>query len=267
MHVNVLGQLDAQIHGCSFVPSAGKPRQILALLGVHAGQLVTMSMLTEELWGSHAPRSASATVQTYVLNLRRRVRAALPPGAADIAKTVLATRPCGYELTIPREYVDVYRYQGLVDAGERALAAGEEKTASRLLGQALDLWRGPMLADVEAGHWLSVEASRLEQSRLSALETRIELDMRLGRHQRLLGELADLTTRYPMHEKLCVQYMKALAFSGMKWRALEAFWQLRTTLVGELGIEPSLEVQRLQRAILGSGAAADSEFTNRWAIA
>lgn len=253
MHVNLLGPLDAKMHGCSVVPSAAKPRQVLALLALHAGRLVTLSTLVEELWGVRAPRSADATLQTYILSLRRQVRAALPPGAVDVAKTVLATRPCGYALNIPPEYVDVHRYQKLVATGERALAAGRDEAASRTLGEALDLWRGTALADVQTRNRLAAEVSRLEQSRLGVLETRIEADLRLGRHHQLLGELADLTTRYPMHEKFCVQYMTALSFRGMKWRALEAFWALRTTLVRELGIEPSLDVQRLQREILNSG--------------
>lgn len=267
MHVNVLGPLEATMHGCSIVPSAAKPRQVLAMLAMRAGQLVTTSTLVEELWGVRAPRTAEGTVQTYVLRLRQQVRATLPPGAADVAKKVLVTRPRGYVLNIPPEYVDVHRYQTLVAAGERALAAGHDAAASRLLGQALDVWRGAALADVESRQWLAVEVSRLEQGRLSVLEDRIGADLRLGRQQQLLGELAELTTRYPMHEKLCTHYMSALSSCGQKWRALEAFWTLRTTLVEELGIEPSLEVQRLQQELLSAEGEADQTRANRRAIA
>jgi DNA-binding SARP family transcriptional activator len=109
--------------------------------------------------------------------------------------------------------------------------------------------------DVRVGALLRVEVARLEQSRLGVLESRIEADLRLGRHHQLLGELAELTARYPMHETLCAQYMTVLSASGCKWRALEIFRTLRQKLVEELGVEPSAQVQNLQRAILNSDVA------------
>jgi DNA-binding SARP family transcriptional activator len=110
--------------------------------------------------------------------------------------------------------------------------------------------------DVAVGALLGIEVTWLEQSRLSVIESRVEADLRLGRHHELLVELAQLVSRYPMHERLCMQYMTALSVCGLKWRALEVFWMLRKALVGNLGVEPSFQVQRLQRAILN----ADSEL-------
>jgi DNA-binding SARP family transcriptional activator len=117
---------------------------------------------------------------------------------------------------------------------------------------------------VKTGPPLDIEVTRLQQSRLSTLESRIEADLQLRRRRQLLGELAELTARYPMHEKLCAQYMTALYLSGMKWRALEVFWALRKTLVRELGIEPSIQVQRLQREILKVDPEVDE--TTDWKL-
>lgn len=88
------------------------------------------------------------------------------------------------------------------------------------------------------------------------MESRIEADLQLGRHHQLLGELAELTALYPLHERLCEQYMTALYVCGCKWKALEIFRRLRQRLVDELGVEPSVQVQRLQHAILNADVDA-----------
>lgn len=255
--VRLLGPLAARLDGNSFTPTATKPRQVLALLAIRAGELVTTDALIEELWGRLAPRSAVQTIQTYILKIRRR----LTDGPSDHdPRAILATRHGGYTLDIAADLVDTNRYQDTAAAGEQALVGGDYETSSRLLGEALDNWRGPALVDLPTGFLLGIEVARLEQSRLSVLESRVEADLRLGRHHQLLGELAELTTRYPMHEKLCSQYMTALSACGLKWRALEVFCALRKTLVGELGIEPSLAVQRLQRAILNADTVLDDDL-------
>lgn len=250
MDIRLLGPLAGSLNGRSFLPTATKPRQLLALLAMRARELVTISAMSEELWGRKEPRSSIQTIQTYILKLRRHIAEVLP--SAGDPHDILATRPGGYTLDIPPELVDVNRYQDMAAAGERALADGDHETASCLLGAALDTWHGPVLMDVPTGFLLGIEVTRLEQSRLSVLESRIEADLRLGRHHQLLEELAELTARYPMHETLCTQYMTALAACGMKYRALELYGVLRMTLVRELGIEPSFQVQRLQRVILNS---------------
>jgi DNA-binding SARP family transcriptional activator len=134
---------------------------------------------------------------------------------------------------------------------------GDHEAASRLLRSALDVWRGPALVDVQIGIRLGVKVNGLEESRLGVMESRIEADLRLGRHHMLLGELAELAARFPMHENLCAQYMTALYRSGRKWRALEVFRRLRETLVDELGLEPSRHVQSVQQAILNSDPTLD----------
>ncbi|GGZ81851.1 BTAD domain-containing putative transcriptional regulator [Streptomyces echinoruber] len=250
--IRLLGPLRARIGDVSVVPSAAKPRQLLALLAVHVGRIVTIDSLLAELWEEEPPRSAATTLQTYVLQLRRRIAAAVGDGAGVSAKELLATEHGGYRLSLPAESVDVLRARDLIARGQQALAAGEDATGSALLGQALKLWDGPTLVDVPAGPRLRIERMSLEESRLGAVELRIGADLRLGRHHRLLGELTALTAEQPLHEALHAHYMVALYRAGRAGQALEVFRRLRATLIDELGLEPSPPVQRLHQAILAS---------------
>ncbi|HET9142301.1 AfsR/SARP family transcriptional regulator [Actinophytocola sp.] len=261
MKVKVLGPLEAWHNGVPVVPTARKPRQVLAMLAICARQLIPVSTLIEELWGiTEAPRSATQLVQTYILRLRQHIDDAMLAGAG---KQILITRPGGYTLDIAPEDVDVHRFAQLSTSGERAMEAGDYAAASKLLGSALETWRGPTLVDVRVGFRLGVEVERLEQSRLGVLESRIEADLRIGRHHQLLGELAELTALYPLHEKLCEQYMTALYACGCKWKALEIYRRLRKRLVDELGVEPSVQVQQLQHAILNSDVDLDAVAIRR----
>ncbi|MEV7601804.1 AfsR/SARP family transcriptional regulator [Kitasatospora sp. NPDC089797] len=246
----LLGQLRAAIGEVDVLPAAAKPRQVLALLAVRAGQIVTVPMLTEELWGEQLPRSAVTTLQTYVLQLRRRISTALGDPSGVAAKELLATVHGGYRLLVPPELVDLHRARALIERGRRALAAGEDRAAGLLLHQALGLWDGPMLVDVPKGRQLGIECLSLAEVRLGALELRIEADLRLGRHAELLGELTALTAEQPLYETLHAQYMIALHRAGRSGTALEVFRRLRARLVDETGLEPSARMQRVHQAIL-----------------
>ncbi|MFE2407640.1 BTAD domain-containing putative transcriptional regulator [Kitasatospora sp. NPDC059408] len=257
MEIRVLGALGVRVCGESVVPSAPKPRQVLALLALRADQVVPAGVLAEELWSGRPPRSARTTVQTYVLQLRDLIDKALAqadePCAATCAKDVLVTSPGGYMLNTGGGTVDLHEFERLAGLGYRAMDGGDHALAARQLADALALWRGPALADVPLGGQLAVEAKRLEETRLCALDQRIEADLRLGRHRVLLAELTVLVDRYRTHESLHGQYMLALHRSGRRGEALEAYQRLRNTLVRELGMEPSAGLRRLQRTILLAG--------------
>lgn len=255
MQVKVLGHLEVFLYGRSIAPTAAKPRQILALLALRAGQVVSVPTLIEEIWGERIPRSAGTTLQSYILQLRRLISAAL--GDASGAKEILVTRFNGYVLRIPPECVDVCGFGQLADEGIRAFECGDYETSVTVLRSALDIWRGPMLVDVPLGLVLSVEVTRLNEAQLSALETRISAEMRIGRHRSLLGELAVLTARHPLHENLSAQYMISLYRSGRRGHALDAYRYLRSSLINELGVEPSARLQNLQRAILDADPQLD----------
>jgi SARP family transcriptional regulator, regulator of embCAB operon len=257
--IKVLGALAVTENGVSITPTAPKPRQVLALLALHADRVVPVAALIEELWGLTPPRSARTTLQTYVLQLRELIAVALDkdergggdgPGAPRTAKEVLVTMPGGYLLAGGGGPSDVRHFERLAGTGYRAMDAGDFPGAARQLREALALWSGTAFADVQVGEQLETEIKRLEESRLCALDQRIEADLRLGRHRELLAELTVLVNRYRTHESLHGQFMLALYRSGRRGEALEAYQRLRVTLVRDLGLEPSAALQRLQRSVL-----------------
>jgi DNA-binding SARP family transcriptional activator len=252
--IDALGALDVRENGVSITPTAPKPRQVLALLGLHADQVVPVSVLVEELWGSAPPRSARTTLQTYVLQVRDLIGAALLQDPADrparTPKDVLVTSPGGYMLVSGEGVSDVREFDRLAGLGYRAMDAGDYPRAAETLRQALDLWTGSPFSGVQTGARLGMEAKRLEESRLCALDQRIDADLRLGRHRELLAELTVLVSRYRTHENLHAQFMIALYRSGRRGEALGLYRRLRNTLVQELGIEPSGRLARLHKSLL-----------------
>lgn len=257
MDVKVLGPVSVTQGRRSVMPTAGKPRQVLSLLALNADRLVTVPTLMEEIWGEAPPRSAATTLQTYIMQLRRLIARALAGDPHTQPKDVLVTQPGGYLLQVSPGEVDSFEFGRLAAAGRRAFADGDDAGCSELLGRALALWRGPALVDVSVGRVLELEALGLEEARMAALERRIQADLNLGRHGELIGELRVLAARHPMNEHLHMQLMIALYRSGHAWRALEAFHTLRRALNDELGLEPSIQVHRLQQAILTGDLALE----------
>jgi DNA-binding SARP family transcriptional activator len=262
--IHVLGPLKVLVNGVSVVPTASKPRQLLAMLAINPGRVMTISALMDELWGNNTPRSAAGTLQTYILHVRRLIRAALPPDEQDEALKFLATTQTGYVLRVEPEAVDVVRYARLAAAGRVAGEAGDHAAAERLLTSALALWRGPALVDVAVGRQMEIEAMRLSESRLTDLTLRIDADLRLGRHHQLLGDLAALCARHPYMENFRAQYMLALYRSGRPGQALEAYQEMWATIRDHLGVDPSRRLRELHRAILaGDPALEDPGYLSR----
>lgn len=257
VEVNVLGPFAVSIGGVSVVPSANKPSQLLAMLALNVGRIVNRSDLMEELWEEHPPRSALSTLQTYILQLRRKLQYALADNARRTSKKILITNRVGYVLDVEPEDVDAVRYDRLAAVGRHAVNVGDHVKAGLTLREAQNLWRGPALADVPTGPHLKIEALRLEESRLSDLELRIDADLLLGRHRQLLSELASLCARHPMLENFGAQYMLALYRSGRQWHALQVYREIRNNLVDQLGIDPSLRLRQLHQAMLSSDPAIE----------
>ncbi len=242
MEFGILGPLELEDDGRSVALPAAKHRALLAILLLHANELVSSDRLIEELWAGQPPPSARKTLQTYVSKLRQVLG-----GAA------LVTRPAGYELRVEPGRLDLHRFERLV--AESREAAPREAAAK--LRDALALWRGPALADIAYEPFAQAEIARLEELRLSALEERIEADLALGRHRELAGELEALITEEPLRERLRGQLMLALYRSGRQAEALDAYRRARQTLVEELGIEPSPALQQLERRILAQDPELD----------
>jgi DNA-binding SARP family transcriptional activator len=249
----------------SVVPTAVKPRKVLVLLALQANQLVSVAALVEELWDGDPPRSVQTTLQTYVLQIRGLITAALVRNPREDlalgAKSVLVTQAGGYLLDTHGGSVDSAEYERLAAAGHRAMETGDCATASARFREALALWRGPALVDVQLGRLLEVEVTRLEESRMSILTQRIEADLRLGRHHEILGELAGLAARHPTQEGLHAQFILALYRCGRRGGALEAYHRLRTLLSRELGLDPSPGLQQLQSAMLASDPGLEFDAT------
>ena len=255
LSIGLLGPLSARLNESPVVPSATKQRQVLALLALNAGRVVTISTLIEELWGDHPPRSYAATLQTYILQLRNALADALPGNPA--ARALLSTRHGSYLLKDDSCQTDIDEFVRLARAGRTAAETGDHLAASEQLGRALQLWRGPALVDVRLGRVLELEAESLEQTRLGVFERRIEADLALGRHADMLGELTLAAARNPMNENLCAFLMLSLYRSGYVARSLEALHRLRSVLQQELGIELCPRLQRLQVAILSRDPALE----------
>jgi DNA-binding SARP family transcriptional activator len=250
MHFHVLGTLEVWDGERLITPSAPKQRSVLALLLASAGEVIPAEALMEELWGGNPPASAQTTLQTYVYQLRKLLSRG---GDASPGAPRLVTKHGGYLITLEDGVLDAVEFEELVGLARGHLEDGEVERASAALRRALGLWHGSALADVVLGPRLAIYATRLEELRLHALKLKVEAQMRMGRYQELIGELKELTALHQLDEWFHLQLMEALSRASRRHEALEVYRSLRHVLRSELGLEPSVEMQRLQQAVLTAG--------------
>jgi DNA-binding SARP family transcriptional activator len=212
-----------------------KPRALLALLLVHANEVLSTDRIVEALWGEESPAKAVGSLQNFVSALRK----ALGPDT-------LVTHPPGYVLRVGPGELDLSRFESLV----RQAVGTSASERAELLREALGLWRGDPLADLADEPFAQAETRRLEELRLAVLEDRIDADLALGRHARVTGELEALARENPIRERIRGQLMLALYRSGRQAEALQVYREGRRLLDEELGLEPGEDLQRLERAIL-----------------
>ncbi|MEU2503525.1 AfsR/SARP family transcriptional regulator [Streptomyces sp. NPDC007863] len=253
MKSGILGPLLLSDVEGNLVPSAPKPRQLLAFLMLHTPQMVRAGDCITELWGSTPPKSAMSTLQTYVLHIRQALR-----GPHRDHSHLLLTRNQGYQLTLEPAGFDRFGFTDLTRRGRLAAAAGDHRTASELFTLALAQWRGPALSDVRTGPLSSPHLAELAETRQGVLEQRIEADLALGKHRELVDELSLLTARHPTHENMHAQLMVALYRSGEHQRAGDVFHCLRQALGDSLGIEPVPRMWRLYQAVLVGSSELDA---------
>jgi DNA-binding SARP family transcriptional activator len=224
----------------------GGPKQLalLALLLLHSNGAVSVDLLSDALWGESRAHSQNR-LQMAIMRLRRAL-APLDEASGPLLRTVGG----GYLLSVAPNQLDAKVFGDAVSQGRRALEAGETELASQLLRDALTLWRGRPLADVEFEDFAQGEIRRLVELRLVALETRIEADLALGRDPELISELQQLILEHPTRERLAAHLMLALYRSGRQGDALEVYHQTRLALTEQLGLEPGPALKGLQDAIL-----------------
>jgi DNA-binding SARP family transcriptional activator len=217
----------------------GPPRQrsVLAVLLLEPGQVVPVPRLVTALWGEAPPRTAVKNLQVYVHHLRKAL--------AEVPAVGVRTVGAGYLIQVDPDQVDLFRFRRLVADARTA----PDPEASALLSEALALWQGPALADA-GGELLGNVATQLNEEHLAALEQRLEIELRLGRHAECVAELGRLVTAYPLREQLRALLMLALFRSGRQAEALATFRAGHALLTQELGIEPGARLRQLHERIL-----------------
>ena len=253
MDFRILGPLEVSRDGRAVPVAGARQRELLALLLLEAGRVVSTDRLMDELWGEQQPAAGSTALRVRVSQLRKALRA---------GGEILVTRAPGYALLVPRDGLDLWRFERGLDEGERLLAADPAR-AVEALERALGEWRGAPLTDVAYAPFAQAAIVRLEELRASALELRIEAELALGRHARLIGELQELVGRHPLRERLWAQLMTALYLDGRQADALAAYRSARERLIDEIGIEPGPELRAARAAHPRPGSRARRTRTRR----
>ena len=252
MQFRVLGPLEVVDDAGSPVPLGGmKQRSVLGILLLSANRVVSVDRLVDEIWPEDRPERPASTLQVYVHNLRKLLE---PDRAAGATPQVLTTQAPGYCLRSSPADLDALRFEELLDA---ARGAKEPERVADLLREALELWRGPALADLAYETWAVADATRLEELRLGAAEDRIDAELELGAHAESIAELETMVSEQPMRERRHAQLMLALYRCGRQAEALQAFQRARDVLVEELGIDPGPALRRLEQEILEQDPALD----------
>jgi DNA-binding SARP family transcriptional activator len=241
----ILGPLEVTINARRIPVAAGKQRVLLATLLLSANRTVPVEELTEHLWGGDPPRAPRGALHTYVTRLRQTLGRYAGCGNGPIR-----TSPAGYGIEVTAAGLDLTRFREMVAEARRAGGSGDLAAESAGLTAALSLWRGPILSDVRSDSLHRDVVPSLTEEHLRTLERRHEVELALGRHDRLVGELRALTGRYPFHERFWGQLMVALYRCGRPAEALEAYGEVSASLRDRLGVSPGPEVRDLHTAIL-----------------
>ena len=247
MELRILGPLEVLDDDGAPVDVGGpRPRTLLIDLALAQGHTVPADQLLEDVWsGERIP--ARNNLQVHVSRLRRA-----------LGDDRIATRGGGYALDLPRDALDAARFDRLSAEGRAALHAGDAEAAASVLRDALALWRGAALVDFADDAFARPVITRLEESRFTAIEDRVDADLLLGRHAELIGELEALVQEHPLRERLWAQLMTALYRAGRQADALRAYQRARTVLAEQLGIDPGPALRQVEEAVLAQDSALAS---------
>jgi DNA-binding SARP family transcriptional activator/Tfp pilus assembly protein PilF len=247
MEFGLLGPVMVRCDGIELPLRRGSQRALLAALLLKANRVVPADAIAEILWDCRPPPSAPAAIRNHVLRLRRTL------GKAGSERVI--TCPRGYLIQVSAGELDVSQFEDLLGAARAAARSASWDQAAARADSALSLWRGEPLTDVESAALAQREIPRLGEMRLQALETRIEADLRLGRHADVISELQRLVGVHPLREPLHALLMLALSRAGREAQALAAYGHARRVLVDELGTEPGTRLRELHGRILAGDPA------------
>ena len=241
MQIGLLGELEVRDDdGAVVVVTGAKLRALLAVLALQVGRPVSADQLVEALWGEDPPTEVRNGLQGLVSKLRRVLG----------ATAYVVNRSGGYVLELPKEAIDVHRFESLVGEARSEAANGNRERSIDLLVEADSLWRGDVLAEFSYEEFAAVTVTRLSELRLAALEERIDAQLALGRHQLVVGDLEAMVAAHPLRERPRCLLMLALYRSGRQADALAVYQDGRRLLGEQLGLDPGVEMQKLEAAIL-----------------
>ncbi|MFF2538450.1 BTAD domain-containing putative transcriptional regulator [Streptomyces cyaneofuscatus] len=250
---SVLGPLVVQgAHGPVRL-GGNRQRILLTLLLLEANRVVGVGRLIEAIWREAPPATVRSQLRICVSGLRRLL------SAAGVAAQI-ETHPSGYLIRVPRAHLDLSHFEDLLSRARAEARSASPEHAVVLFQQALQLWQGPVGAGLDS-ELLETVALKVNEDRLSAIEDHIELELALGRHRQVLGELTRHVTENPFQESLCLQLMLALYRSGRTAEALSVYRDTRRRLARELGLEPSEKLRVMERMILDGRSAGELSLT------
>jgi DNA-binding SARP family transcriptional activator/Tfp pilus assembly protein PilF len=251
--LRLLGPPDLVVGGRSIDVGGPRSRTVLALLALNANRTTSIERLIDAVWEDSPPATARSQIQICVSGLRKLF------DQAGLSWVIRSRHP-GYALEIPPTELDVEEFARLTTLARKLTTEGRPADAAAALRNAQALWRGPALVGLP-GAELHAEVARLEEQRMAGLEERIRLDLDLGRHDEIGGELRALVEQHPLRERLHGSLMLALYRSGRQADALEAYRAARDRLAGEIGVEPGPELRELHRRILERDPKLESHPT------
>lgn len=249
MDFRVLGALEVEARGQRLDLGGTRQQTVLAVLLLDANRAVTTSRLMEAIYGDDPPPTSKAQVQICISALRRLF-------AANGEAGLITTRPQGYAIQVEEDRLDSNRFEALLAQARHAREDRSFDAAVKHFRDALALWRGPVLDGIDS-RLMQSAAARLTEHRITANEDCIQIELDLGRHHQLVGELNRLVEEHPLRERLREQLMLALYRSGRQAEALQVYRQARQILIDELGIEPNERLQQLEYAILTCDESLD----------
>src|SRR5436305_7378316 len=257
MDFRILGHLEVSNGGDPIRLGGSKQRALLAMLLVHANESVSVDTLADELWGDDPPERAAKNIQVQISRLRKALEAERRPNGSNRAASSIITRPHSYLIRVEPGQLDLHRFQRMLEEGAEALVAEAPLVAEAKLLEALELWRGPPLADFGFDSFAQAAIARLEELHLAAIELLFTAQLELGHHADVIAPLGTLVAEHPYRERLLEQLMLSLYRSGRQADALAAYQDARHALVDELGIEPGADLRQLDAKILRQDPSLD----------